>query len=900
MLAWRRGSGRAKLALMLDVLDALRESLAPRYDVEREIGTGGMARVYLAVEQHPRRRVAIKVLDPEVSTRLLRERFIREVDLSSNLSHPHIVPIFSAGEAGGLFYYVMPYVEGESLRHRLLRQRRLPLEDVLYIAGDVADALSFAHGQGIIHRDIKPENILLSGTHAIVADFGIARAISAAGSLTLTQAGQSVGSPGYMSPEQAMATGDLDARTDIYSLGCVVFEMLAGESPAASMTERRIHNWPALEASAAMQRAEAGMARAVKHAISRALAPLPDDRFPTVADFATALGGTAHRISVPSRGVLRGRRGRRLALAAGVVFALLGTGTAVYLLRGRASGLNERRVVVAVIENHTGDPTLDNIGHMAADWVTQGLAQTGLVEVVPSVSVMSSSRAPGGHGTGHLDAVGLRRLGRETGAGTVVSGAYYRQADSLRFQVQISASGDGTVLRALDPVAGPISQPLAAVEALRQRVMAALATLFDSRLSFWAKTAGQPPSFAAYQEFIQGLDRMVQWDSRGAIAHFTRAAREDTTFKLPLIFAAHEHMDLGEFARADSIAHAVERAPGPLSSLDRHYLTWVLAETAGDRQRALETAREMGAIAPNSETLWLVAQCALALNRPREMADALTTLGPDRGLFRGWSVYWFYLSFAHHLMGDYDRELKVALEGRRRHPSELTVLAAEVRALAALGRTAAISERLTEAPSLPPQPGWSPADIALLAAFELAAHDHRADAPVASRWAVHWLQGRPAAEGRAVANRFRLAVAHYLSGQLDTTRGLLEGLVQEKTVEARDSASLRWFSAITGDLPDHLTFLGFLGVVAAREGKPADALRIDRELQAMSPRYVYGRHTMWRARIHAVIGERDAAVTLVQEAFAQGYARGGVMHLYPSLASLRDDPAYQELLKPKE
>ena len=885
---------------MLDVLDTLRESLAPRYDVEREIGAGGMARVFLAVEQHPRRRVAIKVLDPEVSTRLLRERFIREVDLSSNLSHPHIVPIFSAGEAGGLFYYVMPYVEGESLRNRLLRQRKLPLEDALFIAGDVADALSFAHGQGIIHRDIKPENILLSGTHAIVADFGIARAISAAGSLTLTQAGQPVGSPGYMSPEQAMALGDLDARTDIYSLGCVVFEMLAGEAPAASLTERKVHNWSALDTSGALHGAEAGAVRAVKHAISRALAPLPDDRFPTVAEFATALGGTSHRISVPSRGVLAGRRGRRIAFATGVLFALLGVGSAVHLLRARGSRLNERRVVVAVIENHTGDPALDNIGHMAADWVTQGLAQTGLVEVVPSVSVMSSSRTPGGHGAGHLDAIGIRTLGRETGAGTVVSGAYYRQADSIRFQVQVSAASDGTVLRALDPVAAPISQPLFAVEALRQRVMASLATLFDSRLSLWAKAAGQPPSFPAYQEFIQGLDRMVQWDSRGAIFHFRRAAREDSTFKLPLIFAAHEHMDLGEFATADSMAQAVERAPGPLSPLDRHYLTWVLAETRGDRQRALETAREMAIIAPNSETLWLVAQCALALNRPHEMADALATLGPDRGLFRGWSVYWFYLSFAHHLMGDYRTELKDALEGRRRHPDELTVLAAEVRALAAQGRIADIRERLTEAPSLPPQPGWSPADIGLLAAFELAAHDHRADAPTASQWAVRWLEGRPATEGRTVANRFRLAIAHYLSGELPETQRLLEGLLSGKTVVAADSASLRWFSAITGDMPDHLTFLGFLGVVAAREGKRDDALRIDHELQATNPRYLYGRNTMWRARIRAVIGDRDTAVALVQEAFAQGYPRGGVMHLYPSLAALRNDPAYQELLKPKE
>src|SRR5947208_2511613 len=767
---------------MSDIIDTLRARLAPSYDVEREIGAGGMARVFLAVEQHPHRRVAIKVLDPEVSTRLLRERFIREVDLSSNLSHPHIVPIFSAGEVDGLFYYVMPYVEGESLRHRLLRDRKLPLETALHIARDVADALAFAHGQGIIHRDIKPENILLSGEHAIVADFGIARAISAAGSLTLTQAGQPIGSPGYMSPEQAMAFGDLDARTDIYSLGCVLFEMLAGESPVASMTERRVHNWALLETAAAMRRAEGGVARAVKHAISRALAPVPDDRFLTVTEFARALGGPTHRTSVPTRGIFTGRRRRSIALVLGGALLLLGAGAAVQLLRHRGPRLNERRVVVAVIENHTGDHSLDNVGHMAADWVTQGLAQTGLVEVVSSMSVMSSSVAPGEHGPGHLDAAGIQTLGRETGAGTVVSGAYYRQADSLRFQVQISAAKDGTVLRALEPVAGPISQPLATVEAVRQRVMSALATLFDSRLSFWAQAAGQPPTFAAYQEFIQGLDRMVQFDSRGAIQHFRRAAQEDTTFRLPLIFAAHEHMDLGEYATADSIAHAVERAPGRLAPLDQHYLTWVLAQSRGDRQRALETAREMAAIA----------------------------------------------------------------------------------------------------------------------ALELAAHDHQPDAPAAGMWAVRWLEGRPGAEVHSVANRFRLALAYYVVGRLDDTRRLLEGLASERAAGVPDYATMRWIAVITGDSPDRVTIEGFLGVLAARQERRADALALARTLQAMSPRYLYGRHTMWRARIHAVLGERDTAVGLVQEAFAQGYPRGGVMHLFPSLRSLGDYPPYQQLLTPKE
>src|SRR6266699_2718361 len=695
-----------------------------------------------------------------------------------------------------------------------------------------------------------------------------------------------------MSPEQAMALGDLDARTDIYSLGCVLFEMLAGEPPVASMTERRVHNWTALETSKALQGSQAGVARAVKHAISRALAPLPDDRFPSVTEFAAALGAPAYRTSVPTRGVFAGRRGQRIALGLGGAVVLLGAGAAVRVLGNRGPQLNDRRVVVAVLENHTGDGSLDNVGHMAADWVTKGLAQTGLVEVVSSMSVMKSSVAAGEHGHSHLDAAGIQTLGRETGAGTVVSGAFYRQADSIRFQVQISAAKDGTVLRALEPVAGPIAQPLVAVEAVRQRVMATLATLFDTRLSLWAKTAGQPPTFAAYQEFIQGLDRMVQFDSRGA--------QEDTTFRLPLIFAAHEHMDLGEFATADSIAHAVERSPGRLSPLDQHYLTWVLEQTRGDRQRALETAREMAVIAPNSETLWLVAQCALALNRPREMIAALTALGPDRGLFRGSSVYWYYLTFAYHMVGDYRRELKEALEGRRRHPTDFAVLAAEVRALAALGRVGDVNERLVEAPSLPPQPGWSPADIAIIAALELAAHDHQADAPAAGMWAVRWLERRPGAEVHAVANRFRLALAYYVVGRLDDTRRLLEGLASERAAAVPDYATMRWIAVITGDSPDRVTVEGFLGVLAARQERRADALALERTLQAMSPRYLYGRHTMWRARIHAVLGERDTAVGLVQEAFAQGYPRGGVMHLFPSLRSLRDYPPYQELLTPKE
>src|SRR5882672_6540722 len=280
---------------MVDVLGVLRAGLAPHYSVEREIGAGGMARVFLAVERHPARKVAVKVMNPEVSSSEFRERFIREVELTSRLSHPHIVPILAAEEClfvpdgpDGLCYYVMPYIEGESLRARLEREQRLPLDEAVRIALEVADALSYAHAHSIIHRDIKPENILLSGDHAWVADFGIARAVSAAGGHSLT-GGNPVGSLAYMSPEQLMGSRAIDARTDVYSLGGVFYEMLVGEPPLLRLAGKTPHGGAALDAVLRAQRVSHRSERFVKEIITRALAPEPDDRFVSVDEFVARL-----------------------------------------------------------------------------------------------------------------------------------------------------------------------------------------------------------------------------------------------------------------------------------------------------------------------------------------------------------------------------------------------------------------------------------------------------------------------------------------------------------------------------------------------------------------------------------------------------------------------------------
>jgi len=365
----------------------------------------------------------------------------------------------------GLCYYVMPYVEGESLRARLVREQRLPLEEAVRIALEVADALAYAHAHDIIHRDIKPENILLSGDHAWVADFGIARAISAAGGHTLT-GGHPVGSLAYMSPEQLMGSRAIDARTDVYSLGAVLYEMLVGEPPLVGLAGGTPHGAAALDTVLRAQRVSHRSERSVKETIARALAAEPRDRFASADEFAAGLRDAVSRRRVPR--LRLPRVGWRAVLLGGATAAALGT-AGVALLGKRAPELDPRRVVVAGFEDLSGDPTLAPLGHIAADWLTQALARRGGLEVVP------------GAATSHLDAAGIRALAAQTGAGTVISGSYYRVGDSVRFNVQIIDAARGTVRRGVEPVGAPRHAPTQAAEALHRRLTALFDTLFPAR-----------------------------------------------------------------------------------------------------------------------------------------------------------------------------------------------------------------------------------------------------------------------------------------------------------------------------------------------------------------------------------------------------------------------------------
>jgi eukaryotic-like serine/threonine-protein kinase len=317
----------------MDDASHLATALAGRYEVQREIGRGGMATVYLARDVKHERNVALKVLNPELGAVLGVERFLSEIRVTANLQHPNLLPLFDSGEANGLLFYVMPYIEGESLRARIDREKQLPIDDALHIAMSVAGALDYAHRHGVIHRDLKPENILMHEGEPLVADFGIALAVSNAGGNRITQTGLSLGTPQYMSPEQATGDRVIDGRTDIYSLGAVLYEMLTGEPPHSGTTAQAIIAKVLTDRPRSIRLSRDTVPAHVEAAIEKALAKLPADRWRSAHDFAAALAGKAVPLAMTQKGE-RGRGSQRrwigtlpwvAALAASIALGAWGT-----------------------------------------------------------------------------------------------------------------------------------------------------------------------------------------------------------------------------------------------------------------------------------------------------------------------------------------------------------------------------------------------------------------------------------------------------------------------------------------------------------------------------------------------------------------------------------------------
>ena len=499
--------------------EALRSALDGRYVVERELGRGGMATVFLARDIQHDRAVALKVLHPDLAAALGAERFLREIQIAARLTHPHILPLHESGAADKTLFYIMPYVEGESVRQRLDRKRQLPLEDAVQIAAEVADALDYAHANGVVHRDIKPENILLVGRHAVIADFGIARAVSASSESNLTATGVALGTAAYMSPEQATGEREVDGRSDIYSLGCVLYEMLAGEPPFTGATLQAVIARRFTTTAQPVRSARPSVPPKLEEVVTRALAVVPADRYQSAREFGDALAVAKAELargreSATPMGVAAGPRlltRRVMAYAAGVL-VLVG---AVY------AALQSRHRLVDVAVLPLQDASSDSASGQLADGMTEELSDA-LTTVGVTLISRTSAFAFKGHRTDP------RRIADSLQVANVLTGKVSRTGVSMRLRVELVDATDGSA-RWSDTFERDMTEVLTVYDSIGRAVAAVLKIKRPRAVPRLVRQTNP----AAYDLFLRGrAQRELRNDTAfaAAIEYFKQAIAADSGY----------------------------------------------------------------------------------------------------------------------------------------------------------------------------------------------------------------------------------------------------------------------------------------------------------------------------------------------------------------------------------
>jgi serine/threonine-protein kinase len=502
-----------------------------------------MATVYLAHDRKHDRQVAIKVLPPELALAVRTQRFLREIRIAAKLNHPHILPLLDSGEAAGRLYYVMPYVDGESLRDRLEREHRLPVADALQLAREVADALSYAHNHGVVHRDIKPGNILLSGGHAVVADFGIARAFAAAEQRDVTETGVSLGTPAYMSPEQASG-GQVDGRSDLYSLGCVLYEMLAGESPFPGPSSQTILARHLVDPMPSVRAANPAVSEVVDAAVTRALAKRPAERFGTAAEFAGALVGDAvsrpapRRAGVPSWPWYKGT----VAVLAVAGLAFLGAG--VWRWRATAAARAEvasRSVAVLPFVNLSGNPENEYLSDGVSEELIDALVQ------LPDLRVPARSSSFFFKGKN----LSLRQIGESLQVAAVVQGSLRTAGSRLRITAQLIKVSDGSHLwsETYDRELADVRDVITVEEEIARAIVGTLKLKLggDTAAVLVRRYTSDPDAYELYLRGRYFWNRRTAQDLNQAVDYFSRAIAEDSTYALAYSGVADTYVLMGQF-----------------------------------------------------------------------------------------------------------------------------------------------------------------------------------------------------------------------------------------------------------------------------------------------------------------------------------------------------------------
>ena len=850
-----------------------------RYEILGQLGSGGMGEVYRATDTTLARDVAVKVLPDGVANDPGQlERFQLEARAIASLSHPNIMEIHDFGEHDGVQYAVTELLEGQTLRERIPASG-LPWQRVVEIGAMIAAALAAAHGRGIVHRDVKPENVFVTSDGRVkVLDFGLARvqqmAQAEAPTAILaepgTQTGTVLGTIGYLAPELA-AGGTADARSDIFSLGCVLHEMVTGQrafrrDTAAETLWATLREEPPLPSSLG-----AILPLELERAIARCLEKSPEARFQSAADLAFALraiaSGSAPRSTAPAvdpASTSKARRRRRtvqlaaalLAVAAVVAAAIVGP-----RLRTPATPTGEpldpNRVVVVPFDNRTGDPANDVIGLLVADWMTQRLPETGGLKIIASSSAVAAQRLAGGRTASPVD------IGRQVAAGTVVTGAYYRLGDQLQIKAEVVAADSGELLHDVAPVAGQIAEPMAVVEALRQRVLGVLAGR-DPNITRFA-----PPTFEAYREYLAGREIWIE-QPEAALEHYRRSSEIDPAFLPPRLWSVFALMDLGRSEDARTVLDDLDRRR---QELDGYELSYVDAVRFYFEQRYLEALlvlRQIVAQDPLNPNLRSgLAQVALWTNHPREAVATLEGHGDWHGL--GFPQL-RTLGQALHVLGEHERELEVARLAVARSPAQKTLVFGLVEALSALGRTDEVAALVEGSfPAADKGRLW----LAVTASVELRAHGQ---AQAAAEIAARTVARTPPDPSRDPLTSVSLALLLLFADRPDDARALSAELAASN--------------------PENVPVVGTAGAVAARLGDRAAALELARRLEQLASPQNLGNDSYCLACIAAELGDREEALELLRRALLEGTRFDLTFHCNPFFEPLRGFGPFNELLEP--
>jgi tetratricopeptide (TPR) repeat protein len=698
-------------------------------------------------------------------------------------------------------------------------------------------------------------------------DFGLAKL---KGSLKLTKSSSTVGTLAYMAPEQIQGE-EVDARSDIFSFGVLLYEMLTGKLPFKGDYEASLIYSILNDEPEPIQKHITDISSELLHIINRVLEKDPENRYQSMKDLLIDLRRikrdtskvTQIQPSVSSEvsSVSIKNRKTLIFFFSFVVFFLIALAIILFWPKEKSEPtLN--RIVVGILENQTGNPSLNHVGRMASDWITQGIMESGIATVVKASSIKSD------HSSSKL----LETLAIEVKASIIVSGVYYLQEENIQYHVQVTDAKNSEILYAIDPINSPQENPMDSIEELRQRILGALKIISDSPAYLKRMWVRQLPTYDAVTELYEGWDLFTKGEYRSAIEYFYKAYKLDTTFIEPLFGAALGYVNLNEYDQADSLQIILRQNSEKLTIFLRRRLDWLSAEIKGDEVGELRASRKL---AKNDMSFFYQHGLdALQNNFPYETIKVYANMDPAGLVWEGWFAYWGNLTKAYHILGNHEQELKEAQRGCKQYPELLSTLWYEVRALAALGKIEELNKRIDESLNLPSQNRWSKGEIMYLAAAELRTHGYKKAAHKICKRSINWFKSRPSGDFR-----YDLVKVCYIDEKWDEAFKLVKVLEQEE--------------------PDNINYIGYLGTIATRKGNHEEAKRISKKLQEIDQSYVFGSDTYWQARIASILGDKERALILLREAISQGvsYAR---LHADMDLEPMLDYPPYQEFIKPKK